>query len=68
MNLQTLSRRSTYSVPVWESAERVLLTAGFNKEDIDVVFRCALKNNLPPIAFARAAVQLREHVSAGNPV
>ena len=68
MNLQNFSRRSIYSVPVWEDAERILHTAGFSTEDTEAVLKCALRNNLPPISFSRAAVQLREHVSAGNPV
>lgn len=68
MDLQNLARRSIYGVPVWEDAERVLHTAGFSKEDTDIVLKCAHRNRLPPIAFARAAVQLREHVLRGNPV
>lgn len=68
MNLQSFARRSTYSVPVWEDAERVLHTAGFSEKDTEAVLRCALRNHLPPIKFARAAVQLREHVLAGNPI
>ena len=68
MNLLNLARRSTYSVATWEDAERVLHTAGFSKEDTEVVLKCALRNALPPIKFARAAVQLREHVLAGSPI
>ena len=68
MNLQNFARRSTYSVPTWEEAENVLHTAGFDKKDAEAVLTCALRNNLPPIRFARAAVQLREHVLSGNPI
>lgn len=68
MNLQNLARRSTYSVVVWEAAQQILFTAGLEKDDAATVLGCALKNNLHPVKFARAAVQLREHVLAGNPI
>ena len=68
MNLRNLARRSFFSIQAWEDAERVLLTAGFNQDDADVVLKCAQRNSLPPIKFARAAVQLRRHVKKGNPI
>ena len=68
MNLEKFARGSTHSVASWEDAERILHTAGFTKEDAEVVLKCARRNSLPPIRFARAAVQLREHVLAGNPI
>lgn len=68
MNLRSFARTTAYDVPTWEAAERVLVTAGFEASEIRIILSCARRNKLQPIRFARAAVQLREHIGEGLPL
>jgi len=65
MTLQEYARESPFTIKDWRSAEELLKGCGFSEEDAAAVLRAAFTNALHPYDFARAAVQLRNHVKSG---
>lgn len=68
MTLSQYARGSRFENAKWRRAEALLRGCGFSPEDISSVLEGAYKNALNPENFARAAIQLRNHVNSGLPL